>query len=186
MNLRSTLALATLIGLAPLSLAAQLGNSSVAPDWSPEPKRYATTEALFADSIFASWDGEQRVTVRLRVMEIVKGEPERFLAGGTFNLEPGSGPLRLADLMPAMLIGSGAPVVRWTNEVYSVPGTFLHPSGWDEKQLATLLENFPIDWTTEALLVIGLTAVEERELREVAVVPLLVVRPYHEEPPEEN
>ena len=187
MNRRAGIALAIVIlGAAAVPLAAQQGVATVAPEWAEVVKTYATIEALFADSVFASWDGEQRVTVRLRVLEIVKGEPDRFLAGGTFDLEPGSGPLRLADLMPAMLIGSGAPVVRWTNEVYSVPGTFLHPSGWDEKQLATLLENFPIDWTTEALLVIGLTAVEERELPEVAVVPLLVVRPYHEEPPEDN
>lgn len=177
MNLRSTLALATLIGLAPLSLAAQLGTSSVAPDWAPEPKSYATTEALFADSIFASWDGEEKVTLRIRVLEIVAREPDRYLAGREITIEPGSGPLRLADLLPAGLIGGGAPVMRWTNEVYAVPGSFLGPSGWKPEHLEALTKEFPVAWDTgEALLLIALTAVEERDLDTVSVVPLLVVR----------
>ena len=178
MNLRSTLTLAALTSLAPLSLAAQVGTSGVAPDWSPEPKSYATTAALFADSIFASWDGEAKVTLRIRVLEIVGREPDRYMAGREITLEPGSGPLRLGDLLPARMIGRSAPVLRWTNEVFSVPGSFLGPSEWKPEHLEALTKNFPVDWEKEALLLIALTAVEERDLDTVSVVPLLVVRPY--------
>lgn len=177
MTLRYAAALVGWLGVAPLPLAAQLGTTSVAPDRSPEPRSYATTQALFADSIVASWDGEEKVTLRIRVAEFVAREPDRYLAGREITLEPGSGPLRLGDLLPAGMIGAGAPVVRWTNEVPSIPGSFLDPSGWKPEQLEVLTRSFPVDWDAgERLLIIGLTAVGERDLESVHVVPLLVVR----------
>src|SRR5690606_9024540 len=66
MTHRVALLLSTLLlGVGPVS--AQQGITSLGPDWSPEPKTYATTAALFADSLAVSWDGTKAVEVRLRV-----------------------------------------------------------------------------------------------------------------------
>lgn len=167
-------------------LGAQQGFTNLGPQNAETPQVYATTEALFADSLLVAWDGEEKTMVRLRVVEVVKGQVERILSGGTHELEPGPTLLRLEDLLPAGMIGRGAPVLRWTYEVPSLPGAMLTGEGWDDKELANLIEQYPIDWTKEALLIIGLTAVEDRDMRKVGVMPFLVVRPYHEAPSEDN
>lgn len=184
MNRRSAMVLAAILVTATLPLAAQQGFTNLGPQNAESPQVYATTEALFADSLLVAWDGEEKTMVRLRIVEVVKGQVERILSGGTRELEPGPTLLRLEDMMPAGMIGRGAPVLRWTYEVPSVPGAMLTAEGWDDKELSSLLEQFPIDWTTEALLIIGLTAVEDQDLRKVGVMPFLVVRPYEDLPPE--
>lgn len=177
---------ALLVLAAATPLGAQQGVTRLGPRHAESPQAYATTQALFADSLLVGWDGEEKTMVRLRVVEVVKGQVDRILAGRTHQLEPGPTLLRLEDLMPSGMIGRGAPVLRWTHEVPSLPGAMLTGEGWDDNELSNLLEHFPIDWTTEALLIIGLTAVEDRDLRKVGVMPFLVVRPYHDAPPEDN
>lgn len=168
----------------PAPLSAQLGTSSLAPDWAEEPKVYATTAALWADSLGLAWDGEAPITLRFRVLELVAGEPDRYVAGGTILMEPGSRLIVLQELMPAAMLGQGAEILRW-GQGWSMPGTFLHPSGWDPKVLAaSLKEELAVDWSKEAVLVLGMTAVEEGDLREVDIAPLFLVRPYVAEPAE--
>lgn len=174
----------TLLVGAPLVASAQLGTSSLAPDWAEEPKVYATTAALWADSLGLAWDGEAPVTLRFRVLELVEGEPDRYVAGGTLLMEPGSRLIVLQELMPAALLGQGAEILRW-GQGWSMPGTFLHPSGWDPKVLAaSMKEELAVDWSTEAVLVLGMTAVDERDLREVDIAPLFLVRQYVRDPEE--
>jgi hypothetical protein len=176
--------LAAFLVTAALPLTAQEGFTTVGPQNAESPQMYASTGALFADSLLVGWDGEEKTMVRLRIVEVVKGQVERILSGGTYELEPGPTLLRLEDLMPAGMIGRGAPILRWTHEVHSLPGAMLTGDGWDDKELTTLIEPFPIDWTKESLLIIGLTAVEDADLRKVGVMPFLVVRPYEDLPPE--
>lgn len=165
----------------PAPLSAQLGTSSLAPEWAEEPRVYATTAALWADSLGLAWDGARAVTLRFRVMELVQGEPDRYLAGGTLLMEPGSRLIVLEELMPAALVGRGAEILRW-GQGWLAPGAFLDASGWDPKVLASSMkEELAVDWSTEAVLVLGMTAVDEN-LREVDIAPLFLVRPYVAEP----
>ncbi len=164
------------------SASAQLGTSSLAPEWAEEQRVYATTAAFWADSLGIAWDGEDTVTLRIRVVEIVQGEPDRYLAGGTVLMEPGSRLIVLEDLMPAALVGRGAEILRW-DQGYGMPATIMGPSGWDADVLrAGMREGFTVDWTREALLVVVFTAVEERDLREMRVAPIFLVRPFVAEP----
>lgn len=118
------------------------------------------------------------------MVEIVQGEPDRYLAGGTVLMEPGSRLIVLEDLMPAALVGRGAEILRW-DQGWGMPATIMGPSGWDADVLrAGMREEFTVDWTREALLVVVFTTVEERDLREMRVAPIFLVRPYVAEPPE--
>ncbi|MFN2317108.1 MAG: hypothetical protein ABR551_01270 [Gemmatimonadales bacterium] len=174
---------ALLAGIAS-SASAQLGTSSLAPEWAEEQRVYATTAAFWADSLGMAWDGEDTVTLRIRVVEIVQGEPDRYLAGGSLLMEPGSRLVVLEDLMPAALVGRGAEILRW-DQGWGMPATIMGPSGWDADVLrAGMREGFTVDWTREALLVVVFTAVEERDLREMRVVPMFLVRPFVMEPEE--
>lgn len=166
----------------PAPLSAQLGTSSLSPEWTEEPRVYATTAVLWADSLGLAWDGEAPITLRFRVLELVEGQPDRYLAGGTLLMEPGSRRVVLEELMPAALVGQGAEILRW-GQGWLAPGTFMHPSGWDPKVLAeSLKEELAVDWSKEAVLVLAMTAVEEEDLREVDIAPLFLVRPYVAEP----
>jgi hypothetical protein len=177
MTHRVALLLSTLLlGVGPVS--AQQGITSLGPDWSPEPKTYATTAALFADSLAVSWDGTKAVEVRLRVADVVNGKVERFLTGRSFTLEPGSTRIVLQSLLPAGMIGRSAAVLGWAQAARMISGRAMAPEGWEDDLVATLFsDDFSVDWSKESLLLLALTAAEERDLREVDVMPLLVARP---------
>ena len=72
------------------------GTTSLSPHAAPAPQVYATTASLMADSLSLSWDGEAPVLIRLRIVEVIDGQGDRFLAGDTLTLESGSRFIRLS------------------------------------------------------------------------------------------
>lgn len=149
---------------------------ALSPDWAATPKVFATTGALMADSLGLSWEGDSAVTVRLQIVEVIGGQAERFLGGGTVVLKPGSQIVLLRDLLNPMILGD-LPVIRWAQAARSVEPRLLTVRKWRDELVAELLgEELTIDWQKEALLVIGMS-IEGTSPDETMVLPMLVVRP---------
>lgn len=154
------------------------GTMSLSPDWATVPKVYATTADLMEDSLGLSWDGEKPVLIRLRIVEVINGEGDRFLGGDTLTLEPGSRFVQLSQLLPTMMIGGDIPIVRWVaaSEVINAQG--LTGTYWKDQLLKSLIaEDAPVAWPTEALLVIGFSVEGAVGPDGAEILPMVVVRP---------
>lgn len=164
--------------LTPTAAIAAQGTVSLGPDWAPEPKVYASTGDLMADSLGLAWDGEAPVIVRLEIIEVINGSAERFVTGDTLTLAPGSRLIRLQDLVSPMVLGDELPVVRWAQASGVIEPRELTVDRWDNDLFPTLRgEELAINWETDAVLVIGMRLEGPGQPEEVFTLPFLVVRP---------
>jgi hypothetical protein len=173
------LALSLLAGAGVSTASAQLGTTSISPVWRETPRAYPDIPALFADSVGISWDGEDTVTVELRVLFL---EPE--VAFGvefqTLRLAPGSTVIPFAELLEKDgFTAQPVPVLRWAQAPRSVPGTLFGPDTdvWSEQHLAAVIGDLAVDWAQEMVSIFGLTAGPGSDLTSVDVVALVVVVP---------
>lgn len=160
------------------TVARAQGTISLSPAFAPSPKAYATTASLMDDSLSLSWDGDKPVVVRLRIVEVINGQGDRFLAGDTLTLAPGSRFVRLSKLLPTMMIGGDLPVVRWTAAGQVISANGLTAKYWKDRLLESLIaEDAKVAWPTEALLVIGFNVEGTIGPDGPEMLPMLVVRP---------
>lgn len=160
------------------TIAAAQGTISLSPDWAETPKVYTTTASLMDDSLSLSWDGEKSVLIRLRIVEVINGEGDRFLAGDTLTLEPGSRFVKLSQLLPTLMIGGDLPVVRWAAAPEVIYANSLMAKYWKDRVVESLItEDAPMAWPTEALLVIGFSIEGAVGPEGAEMLPMLVVRP---------
>lgn len=173
------LALSVFAGVGVPTASAQLGTTSISPVWRESPREYPDIPALFADSVGISWDGEDTVTVELRVLFL---EPE--VAFGvefqTLRLAPGSLVIPFQELLEKDgFTAQPVPVLRWAQASRSIPGTLFGPADglWNAEYLAAVVGDLAVDWEKEMVSVFGLTAGPGADLESVDVVALVVVVP---------
>ena len=173
------LAFFLLAGAGAPTASAQLGTTSIAPVWREAPRTYPDIPALFADSVGISWDGEDSVTVELRVLFL---EPEVTFGVEfqTLRLAPGSTVIPFQALLEKDgFTAQPVPVLRWAQATRSIPGTLFGPEDglWNAEHLAAVVGDLAVDWETEMVSIFGLTAGPESDLTSVDVVALVVVVP---------